>query len=117
MQRESNPDATLIVNNCLPFGEYVSQGLEAIKCNSNLKEDRPLFSPYTYLEALFENNVEFDVIGIQLYWPTRDMVSISRLLDEYLKFGKPIHITELGYAQRQSYRLGRPAKQANEMAS
>ena len=94
--RESNPDATLIVNNCLPFGEYVSQGLEAIKCNSNLKEDRPLFSPYTYLEALFENNVEFDVIGIQLYWPTRDMVSISRLLDEYLKFGKPIHITELG---------------------
>ena len=41
--RESNPDATLIVNNCLPFGEYVSQGLEAIKCNSNLKEDRPCF--------------------------------------------------------------------------
>jgi len=100
--REANPDAVLIVNNCLPFGEYVVQGLKACPYN-NLREERILFSPYTYIESLIENNVTFDVIGIQLYFPARDMVTIFRLLDEYMKFGKPIHITELGVSSGDSH--------------
>ncbi|MFW6386598.1 MAG: endo-1,4-beta-xylanase [Bacillota bacterium] len=100
--REANPDATLIVNNCLPFGEYAAQGLEVCPY-SNLSEERELFSPLTFLEALIENDVPFDVIGIQLYFPARDMVSISRLLDEYIKLGKPVHITELGVSSGDSH--------------
>ena len=40
-----------------------------------------------------------------------------QVIDEYLKFGKPIHITELGICQETIIQTGPTAKQANEMAS
>ena len=40
--------------------------------------------------------MDFDVVGIQLYFPARDMVMVSRMLDTFAALGKPIHITEMG---------------------
>ena len=41
-----------------------------------------------------------EVVGVQLYYPGYDMLEISRLLDRFAQFGKPVHITELGVSSR-----------------
>ena len=89
--RAKNPDATIIVNNCCPFGEYAADG----RVHLGPVYDK-VFTPLSYLDALMEAEVKFDVVGVQIYFPARDMLSISKLLDEYARFGKPVHITELG---------------------
>lgn len=89
--KNANDQAISIVNICLPFAEYVAG---RYNCYGALPER--LRSPLSYLKALLENGVSFDVVGIQLYFPARDLVAVSRLLDAYAALGKPIHITEMG---------------------
>jgi len=89
--REANSEATSIVNICLPFAEYVAG---RYNCYGALPER--LLSPRAYIEAIMEKDIDFDVVGIQLYFPARDMVAVARMLDVFKAFGKPIHITEMG---------------------
>ncbi len=89
--REANDKATSIVNICLPFAEYVAG---RYNCYGALPEH--LRSPLTYLKALLEAGIDFDVVGIQLYFPSRDMVAVQKMLDAFAALGKPIHITEMG---------------------
>jgi endo-1,4-beta-xylanase len=89
--RQKNPDAKLIVNNCCPFGEYAAEG----RVHLGPVYDK-VFTPLSYLDAVMKANVDFDIVGVQIYFPARDMLSISKLLDEYARFGKPVNITELG---------------------
>lgn len=89
--REANDKATSIVNVCLPFAEYVAG---RYNCYGALPEH--LRSPLRYFRDILEAGVDFDVVGLQLYFPNRDMVAVSRLLDVYASLGKPIHITEMG---------------------
>ena len=46
--------------------------------------------------ACLSAGLDFDVIGLQLYYPGYDLFEIARLLDWYAELGKPLHITELG---------------------
>jgi len=89
--RSKNSRATIVVNNCCPFGENAAQG----RVYKGPVYER-VFTPLAYLDRLVEANVQFDVVGVQIYFPARDMMAISRLLDEYARFGKPVHVTELG---------------------
>lgn len=89
--REANDKALSIVNVCLPFAEYVAG---RYNCYGALPEH--LRSPLRYFQTILEAGVDFDVIGIQLYFPSRDMVAVSRMLDAYAALGKPLHITEMG---------------------
>ena len=89
--REGNDQAVSIVNVCLPFAEYVAG---RYNCYGALPEH--LRSPLRYFRAILDAGVDFDVVGIQLYFPGRDMVAVSRTLDAYAALGKPIHITEMG---------------------
>ena len=89
--REANDKATSIVNICLPFAEYVAG---RYNCYGALPEH--LRSPLSYFKAILEAGVDFDVVGIQLYFPNRDMVAVAKLLDVFAALGKPIHITEMG---------------------
>ena len=89
--REGNDRAVSIVNVCLPFAEYVAG---RYNCYGALPEH--LRSPLGYLKTIIEAGIDFDVVGIQLYFPGRDMVAVSRMLDAYAALGKPIHITEMG---------------------
>ncbi len=89
--RQNNPDAKLIVNNCCPFGENAAEG----RVHLGPVYDK-VFTPLSYLDAVMEAKVDFDIVGVQIYFPARDMFSISKLLDEYARFGKPVNITELG---------------------
>ena len=89
--REGNAKALSVVNVCLPFAEYVAG---RYSCYGALPER--LRSPLRYLRTLIGAGVDFDAVGIQLYFPSRDMVAVSRMLDAYAALGKPIHITEMG---------------------
>ncbi len=89
--KEANPDSTSIVNVCLPFAENVAG---RYTCYGSLPEK--LLSPMAYFKRLLDADVPFDAVGIQLYFPARDMVTVDRLLCVYEGLGKPIHITEMG---------------------
>jgi len=83
---KADPSAVRIVNCTALWAEYVAWS----------NGQRPPMSPYRYLEELIERGVPFEVAGLQMYYPSRDMADISAVLDRYAKLGKPIHITELG---------------------
>lgn len=89
--KESDPDAEAVVNVCLPFAEYVAG---RYNCYGSLPEK--LTSPLAYFRNLEEKKIDFDTVGIQMYFPARDMVAVSRLLDRFKELGKPVHITEMG---------------------
>ena len=106
--RSKNPNATVIVNNCCPFGENAADGRVHLG-----PVYEKVFTPLSYLDVLMEAGVEFDVVGVQIYFPARDMLSISKLLDEYARFGKPVHITELGVRSAEAESL--PGQESEQL--
>lgn len=89
--REENDKALSVVNVCLPFAEYVAG---RYNCYGALPEH--LRSPLSYFRTILEAGIDFDVVGIQLYFPNRDLVAVDLLLNAFAALGKPIHITEMG---------------------
>lgn len=89
--KQVNPKVVKILNNCFPFGEYVARG----KMN-RVDAPRPLRSVRKYLQDLTDAGVDFDVVGIQIYFPQRDLSDIARLIERLSVFKKPIYITEIG---------------------
>ncbi len=92
--REKDPDAVIVVNSCQPCGEYSAEG--TVLAGPIYEQ---VFTPLAYMDAVMEAGVDFDVVGVQMYFPSnigRDMMTIGKFLDEYARFGKPVHVTELG---------------------
>lgn len=89
--REANPKVTRIINNCCPFAEYVARGRQA-----RADAKRPVRSPRKFIQDLIDAGVSFDVLGIQVYFPQRDLSDIVRLMERLESFNVPIFITELG---------------------
>jgi endo-1,4-beta-xylanase len=89
--KQVNPKVLRILNNCYPFGEYVARGRMG-----RTEAARPLRTVRKYLQDLVDAGVEFDVVGIQVYFPQRDLSDIARLVERLSAFGKPIYITEIG---------------------
>lgn len=81
--REGHPTVQRIVNSCCLWARNVAI------------YGPPQRSPYQYLRACLAANIDFEVIGLQLYYPGQDMFEIDRLLDRFITLGKPIHITEM----------------------
>ena len=105
--RENDPDARIIINNAFDrYGEM--RTLEVFTGNA---DDFTISVP-AYLDQLAANDVEYDIIGQQLYnggysdllanWgigepsgiPTWDLAHLSAYLDQLGEYGKPVHITE-----------------------
>jgi hypothetical protein len=63
---------------------------------ARMEAARPLRSPRKFIEDLHNSGVEYEVLGIQIYFPDRDLSDIVRLIERLEKFQKPIYITELG---------------------
>ncbi len=55
----------------------------------------PQRSPLSYLKACLAAGIDFEIIGLQLYYPDQDMFEIDRMLDRLTTLGKPVHITEM----------------------
>ncbi len=82
--RDADPTCFRIVNNCCTWCEYMrvpKLGLRTV---------------YDYLTTVIDARIGFEAIGLQYYYPARDMLEIERSLETYKGFGKPIHITEIG---------------------
>ncbi len=93
--RRANPRATVIVNNCCLWGEYVSTGRTYFG-----DMGRDLRAPHEYLRTCLDARIDFDVVGLQVYYPGYDMLEIERMLERFAQLGKPIHITELGVSSK-----------------
>lgn len=89
--REANPEAIRIVNSCCTWSEYVARGRGY---------RRPIPGPgrtvLRYLRDVIAAGVDFEAIGLQMYYPERDLFEIDRQLERFCALGKPVHITELG---------------------
>lgn len=97
--RRANPSATIILNFAVPGGE--AAGLEY-----GVTGETRGYVPFELLQRIVQKGVDFDVIGLQLYYgdvrqndgpghPARDALSVSRMLDWYAQFNKTIFISEL----------------------
>ncbi len=88
----ANPRVTKILNNSGPFGEYVARGMMA----GDVVANRPLRTPLQFLRELIEAGIDFDVVGVQVYFPDRDLSDIARMVERFSTLGKPMYITEIG---------------------
>lgn len=74
------------INHCCMWAEYAKR--------PNTDGSRR-WSPFRYLTDCVKAGVDFDVIGLQLYYPQHDLFEIDRMLSRFATFKKPIHITEI----------------------
>ncbi|MCF7741040.1 MAG: endo-1,4-beta-xylanase [Candidatus Marinimicrobia bacterium] len=97
--RDTVPDMPLMVNNCCPFGEYVHLGKW-----SGQKSKYPQRTPHQFIKDLIEADVDFDIIGQQLYYQYRDLQDFILILERYEELGKKVQISEIGATSGPSNR-------------
>ena len=85
--READPNVKRIINSCHLWGEYVAN----LDFGKRVKR-----SPYAYMRDCLKVGAEFEIVGLQLYYPEYDLFEIDRLFDRFATLGKPIQITEMG---------------------
>jgi GH35 family endo-1,4-beta-xylanase len=88
--RSADPEAIRIVNCCCVFGEYAAAGQ-----GHDRHPPREVMTPHQYVERLLEEKVDFEVLGLQLYYTMFDLFEHKRLFDRFARFGLPIHVTEV----------------------
>ena len=86
-----DPDAKAVVNTCFMFGENAAEG----RTYAGPTWERNLVA-YSSLQLLEELDVEYEAIGMQLYNPARDMLALDHLFERFARFGRKLHLTELG---------------------
>jgi GH35 family endo-1,4-beta-xylanase len=101
LTRRSSPDVGLLINTTDPFGTYAAGGTRADGSHVDGKQ----WTPYTYLRDLLRGRVDFDLAGIQVYRPYRDLTDTVEMLERIEALGKPVFITEIG-APSQDDELG-----------
>jgi endo-1,4-beta-xylanase len=84
--RQGAPDVKRLINNCCLWAEYAK---------TRNKDGSRRWSPWRYLDDCVKSNVEFERIGLQLYYPSQDLFEIERMLDRFKSFGRPLHISEI----------------------
>ncbi|HXX63635.1 MAG TPA: endo-1,4-beta-xylanase [Bacteroidota bacterium] len=89
--RDANAKVKRLINNCSPFAEYVQ-----LRKWTDLDAKYPQRTPYQFLKALVEAGVDFDISGIQMYYPYRDLADIALFLERIESLGKRVHLTEVG---------------------
>jgi GH35 family endo-1,4-beta-xylanase len=83
--RQGSKDVQRMINHCCMWGEYAKKPLA---------DGSRAWSPKRFIADCLSHGVEYDVIGLQLYYPQYDAFEIDRMLDRHTMFGKPIEITE-----------------------
>ncbi|HSM80966.1 MAG TPA: endo-1,4-beta-xylanase [Nodosilinea sp.] len=81
--KAGQPQVQRVINSCCPWARNVAI------------YGPPQRSPLSYLRACLASQIEFEVIGLQFYYPDQDMFECDRTLDRFAALGKPIHITEM----------------------
>jgi hypothetical protein len=73
------------MNHCCMWGEYAKR--------RNADGSRR-WTPFRFVKDCFDNGIDYEVIGLQLYYPQNDIFEIDRMLERFAVFNKPCHITE-----------------------
>lgn len=88
--RKLHPAAKVQVEVAQPWGEYHAANRRSIP-------------PYLYAEAILQAGINLDAVGLRLQMghaepgcSTRDLMSLSAILDRYSALEKPIAVTALG---------------------
>ncbi len=89
--RDTNPDIRLLINNCCPFAEYVQRGQWHER-----KARYPQRTPFQFVKQLIEAGVDFDIIGLQLYYTRQILADAFQIYERYEMFHKPVHLAEIG---------------------
>jgi len=81
------PRAVVLIDLVLPWGEYYARNQRTIP-------------PLLYADMAVQSGVKFDAFGVQIYMGVprdgmyvRDLLQVSALLDEFVGFGVPLHVT------------------------
>lgn len=97
--READPSAVRVVNSCCTWSEYAPR--QECSAGDLGRFGRPVLH---YLRDILAAGVDFEVVGIQMYYPYRDLFEIDRHLEQFCELGKPVHITELGVSSDVCWR-------------
>ncbi|MHB8579258.1 MAG: endo-1,4-beta-xylanase [Ignavibacteriaceae bacterium] len=89
--RYTNPNIRLLVNNCCPFADYVQGGKWG-----NKKAKFPQRTPHQFISQIIEAGVDFDIIGLQVYFTFRPPSDTVLNIESFKEFGKKIHLAEVG---------------------
>ena len=89
--RDTAPKVKRLINNCAPFAEYVQ-----LRKMTELDAFYPQRTPYQFVRQLKEAGVDFDITGIQMYFPYRDLADTLILIEKFEGIGKTIQLTEVG---------------------
>jgi GH35 family endo-1,4-beta-xylanase len=84
--REGAPRVKRVINHCFLWAEYGKRSHPG---------GQRRWSPWRYLKDCLRAGVEFDVVGLQLYYPQHDLFEINAMLDRFAVFDRPMHITEM----------------------
>ena len=84
--REGSPEVKRQINNCCLWAEYA---------NTRNNDGSRRWTPFRYLADCVKSKVEFERIGLQLYYPEQDLFEIERMLDRFRVFQRPLHISEI----------------------
>ena len=81
------PQSKVIIELVMPWGEYYARNQRTIP-------------PLLYADMAVQSGIKFDAFGLRMCMGVpvdglymRDLLQISALLDEFVGFGKPLHIT------------------------
>ena len=81
------PRAKVVIELVMPWGEYYARNQRTIP-------------PLLYADMAVQSGIKFDAFGLRMCMGVpvdglyvRDLLQISSLLDEFVGFGKPLHIT------------------------
>ena len=84
------------MNHCCMWAEYAK--------DRNVDGSKR-WSPYQFIKACFDHGIDYEVIGLQLYYPQFDVFEIDRMLDRFAVFNRPIHITEIAASSQDGFDL------------
>jgi len=89
--RDVNPKVKILINNCCPFGEYIQKGKW-----HEIPAKYPQRTAFQFTKQLVEAGVDFDAIGVQVYFTSKTLADYIGVIERYEEFGKEIHLAEVG---------------------
>jgi len=89
--RDTNPKAQLLINNCCLFAQYVQIGKWHEK-----QAKYPQRTPHQFVKQLVEAGVDFDIVGVQMYFSKQVFSDFVQVIERYEQFGKAVHLAEVG---------------------
>jgi endo-1,4-beta-xylanase len=89
--RSVNPKIKLLINNCRPFGDYVQLGRWHDK-----KAKYEQRTPHQFIKDLISAGVDFDIIGLQVYYAYYSAADAIKNIERFKLFNKSVQLSEVG---------------------